>query len=191
MLVSAAREQDGLRVRFHRTRPGTAGYLAQPEADGGRIEEVVHSPDHRTVSFLWRAPAGEARFRFPYGGSASFAADAAVDPGSLDYVFFEGAGVRVTARVPRGCPMRPFVDLRVVLPPGTAPARVSFPDGRWAALEEEDNSLRWDLPKTPEGVLAGGDHGFVLRAGGTDHAFWISVDPDGALAAPGGYLENW
>jgi len=191
VLVSAAREDGAVRVQMRRTRPGTAGYLSEPTADAGTVVQLVHSPDHRTASFLWRDPRGEVRFRFPYGGFGRFAADGPADPGWVDYVFFEAEGLRVTARVPRGCPMRPFVDLRFALAPGRMPATVTLPDGRRATLEKEDDILRWDLPMNPEGVLAGGDHPWAVLGGGTEERFWITIDADGALAAPGGYLENW
>jgi hypothetical protein len=191
VLATAAPDPGGLRVRFQRTRPGTAGYLAGPEADGGSITEVVHSPDHLSLSFLWRDRSGEVRCRFPYGGVGRFAAGGDVDPGRIEYVFLEDEGVRVTAEVPRGCPILPFVDLRIHVDPGGLPAGIRFPDGRSEVLHGEDNRVRWRLPATPEGVLAGGDHELVLLAAGRDRLLLLSIDADGALAAPCGFVQNW
>ncbi|MGH7162131.1 MAG: hypothetical protein ACREID_01500, partial [Planctomycetota bacterium] len=59
--ASAAREEGGLRVWFRRSEAGTSGHLPALAAEGGRLEELIYSPDRLSVSALWREPRGEVR----------------------------------------------------------------------------------------------------------------------------------
>jgi len=186
--VTAAREPEGIRVRFRRLRAGAADVLARLEADGGSIDEVLHSPDHRTVSCLWRDPRGEIRCAFPFGGVGEFRAGDAPDPGRLDYVLLAGDDVLVTMQLPRGCPMRPRLTLRVE---GVRTARLRLPGGRVVPVAGGGEAT-WTLPTDDRGVLVGADHELRLEtADGAARTILIGIDPDGTPAALSGYLKNW
>ncbi len=191
--VSAARAADGLRVRFRRLGgQGTAEHAARLDADGGRLDQIRHSPDRLTVSVLWREPAGTLECAFPYGGVGRFRADTSIDDRAIEYVFLEGDGVAVTAQVPAGCPMQPFLPLDIRLAPEHLPGRLQMPGGRTVALEGEKTSCRAALPHDDDGGLRGDDLEFVLHtAAGTPHRFLVGIDPDGTPSAITGFVRNW
>lgn len=191
--VSAARTAEGLRVRFRRLGGrGTAEHAARLDADGGRLEEILHSPDRLTVSVLWREPAGTLRCAFPYGGIGRFRADTPIEVRAVEYVFCESDGIAVTAQLPAGCLMQSSLPLDVKLAPGHLPGRLHLPGGRTVALEHEETSCRAPLPCDTDGGLEGGDLEFVLHtAAGTPHRFLVGIDPDGTPSAITGFVRNW
>ena len=191
--ITAARDADGIRVRFRRLGgQGSAEHAARLDAEGGSLEQIVHSPDRLTVSVLWRAPAGALRCSFPYGGVGRFRAETPVASRAVDYVFFQGEGVEVTAQVPAGCLMQPFLTLHVRLAPARVPGSLRMPGGRTLALEREETDCRLALPRDRDGVLAGGDLEVLLHtADGDRHRFLVGIDPDGTPSAVSGFVRNW
>lgn len=184
--VQAALEGDAVRVAFRRTEPGSAGHLARLEADGGRLEEVVHSPDRLTVSVLWREAEGALRCSFAYGGEASYPAGGPASDEEVLYVFLDEAGARVTARLPGANPVRPALPLDVQLPPALLPALL---DGR--ALREPRTRVLLPLPVDADGALVEGDSVVVLEtAGGGRRELLLGIDPDGTPTATTGYVRR-
>jgi hypothetical protein len=184
--VQAAREDGDLRVAFRRTEAGSAGHLARLEADGGRLEEVVHSPDRLTVSVLWREPQGELRCSFAYGGSASRAAGGEAPDETVEYVFLDAEGATVTARLPLGNPVRPALPLEVTLDPALLPALLDR-----TRLERPRTLVSFPLPVDADGALVRGDSVVVIRTtGGGRREFLVGVDPDGTPTATTGYIRR-
>jgi hypothetical protein len=190
--VSAARETDGIRVQFRRLATGAGEHRARLAADGGRLAEVVHSPDLRTVSVLWHQPRGTLRCSFPYGGVGRFGAGDPTDPGQVDYVFHESAHARVTARVPRGSPMRSRLALDVHVGADLLPARLETPRGGAFEITVGEARVPLELPRDRHGVLESGDHEvFLHTAGGETLSFLVGIDRDGTPAATTGFVRNW
>ena len=191
--VTAARDADGIRVQFRRLGgQGSAEHVARLDADGGVLDQVLHSPDRRTVSVLWRAPVGALQCSFPYGGVGRFRAGTYVDSHAVEYVFFQGEGVEVTAQVPAGCPMQPFLSLHMRLAPDRVPGSLRMPGGRTVVLEREETDCQLALPRDRDGVLAGGDLELSLQtADGDRHRFLVGIDPDGTPSAVSGFVRNW
>jgi hypothetical protein len=190
--VSAAPEAGGLRVRFRRAEAGTGGHPAQLEADGGRLEQVLHSPDRLTVSVLWREPSGTLRCAFPYGGVGEFHSASPGEPGEVEYVLLEETDALVECRLPRACTMRPVLPLRILLGPSLLPAQLELAGEDRITISERDTSVAWEIPTDPEGTLVGGDHAFRLQTSdGSSWTFLLSVDPDGTPAATTGFIRNW
>ena len=191
--VSAAPAADGLRIRFRRLGgQGSAGHVAQLEADGGQLDQVLHSPDRLTVSVRWRKPTGTLRCAFPYGGRGRFRAGTHVDTRVVEYVFLKREGIEVTAHVPAACLVQPFLPLHARLASDHLPGSMRLPDGRTVALEHEETSCRLVLPRDDDGVLAAGDLELVLRAAnGDQHRFLVTIDPDGTPSAVTGFVRNW
>jgi len=166
--------------------------VARLEADGGTLDQILHSPDRLTVSVLWRAPVGTLECSFPYGGVGRFRAETTIDGHAVEYVFFQSEGVEVTAQVPAGCPMQPSLSLHIQLAPARVPADLRMPDGRTIVLEGEETVCRLDLARDSAGVLAGADVELVLRAADGDRqSFLVGVDPDGTPSAVSGFVRNW
>ncbi|MHC4933262.1 MAG: hypothetical protein ACYTGV_13850 [Planctomycetota bacterium] len=192
--VSAAPAKGGgAWVRFRRERPtGRDPRQARVEASGGHIEELLHSPDLRTVAVLWREPEGDLRCSFPYGGEGIFRSGQELAKGDVEYVFLEAPGVVVTARLPRGCVMRRALDLRVQLEDSKLPARLRVSAREPVPLDRSDSLHRYELPSDPRGALLRGDHAIVIEdATGGAWPFLISIDRDGTPAAVSGYIRNW
>jgi hypothetical protein len=184
--VQAAREDGALRIAFRRMEAGSAGHPARLEADGGRLEEVVHSPDRLTVSTLWREPLGELRCSFAYGGSASHPAGAEAPDETVEYVFLDEEGVQVTARLPLANPVRPVLPLEVTLAPALLPALLDR-----TRLDAPLSRVAFPLPLDPDGALLAGDSVVVIRtAGGGRREFLVGVDPDGTPTATTGYIRR-
>jgi hypothetical protein len=159
---------------------------------GGSIEVVVISPDRRTVAALWRDPAGSLRCRYPSGAVGEWRAEAPVLVGSVDYVFFEHDGIRVTGSLPRGCTMAPSVELRIRLAERYLPARVELPDAAPVRLRVSAAAARLIFRRTRRGRLEQGDHVVAIEAaGGERWTFLVGVDSDGTPAAVSGYAANW
>jgi len=191
--VTAARGADGIRVQFRRLGgQGAAEHAARLEADGGSLEQILHSPDRLTVSVLWRAPVGALQCSFPYGGVGRFRAGTNVETRAVEYVFYSGEGVEVTAQVPAGCMMQPLLCLHIQLAPDRVPGSLRMPGGRTIVLEREETDCRLALPRDGDGVLTGGDVEFVLNTATEDgHRFLIGIDPDGTPSAVSGFVRNW
>lgn len=191
--VTAARAEDGIRVQFRRLGgQGSAEHVARLVAEGGSVEQILHSPDRLTVSVLWRAPAGTLTCSFPYGGVGRFRADTDIDSRTVEYVFLLAEGVEVSARVPAGCTMQPFLALHIQLAPDRVPGSLRMPDGRTLPLERGETDCRLDLPRDGNGALAGGDVELVLNTAAEDgQRFLIGVDPDGTPSAISGFVRNW
>jgi hypothetical protein len=191
--VTAARDADGIRVQFRRLGGRlSAGHAARLVAEGGSLEQILHSPDRLTASVLWRAPAGTLQCSFPYGGVGRFRAGTSLDGRMVEYVFLSAEGVEVTAQLPAGCTMQPFLSLHIQLSPDRVPGSLRMPDGRDLTLEHEGTDCRLALPRDGDGVLAGGDLELVLRtAAGDGHRFLVGVDPDGTPSAITGFVRNW
>jgi hypothetical protein len=190
--VSAARAEDGLRVRFRRlSGQGSAEHAGRLTCDAGFLEQIVHSPDRLTLSVLWREPAGTLRCAFPYGGVGRFSVGAPMEEGVVEYVFLAREGIEVTAQVPAGCLMQPSLPLHIQLTPDHLPASLSMPGGRSMALEREETDCRLALP-LDDGALVDGDVELVVQtADGERHAFLVGVDPDGTPSAVTGFVRNW
>ncbi|MCI0589907.1 MAG: hypothetical protein L0323_24095 [Planctomycetes bacterium] len=176
--VSAAPAPGGLRVRFRRLEGADPDRPPELRADGGVLDEIVFSPDLRAVSALWREPRGKLSCRFPYDGVAVFEAGRPVEPGTVEYVFLESEGVRVTAALPRGCLLLPALPFR--LPPAT---RLLLPDG--AALPD----AILVLPRDGRGALRQGDLALTLETPNGLFEFLVGVDADGTPAAISGYVD--
>lgn len=190
--VFAADAEDGVRVRFRRTRPGVMENLARVEATGGEVAEVIHSPDLLEVAVLWLRPEGELRCAFAYGGQAAFAADGPRDAGRVEYVFLRCPWAEVTASVPRACPTVGALALAVRVDPSRLPARLDVPGRPPLLLESPDCVARVELPRTAPGVLAAGDLELTLHSSRAEAAaFLVGVDPDGAPVAVTGFVRNW
>lgn len=191
--VGAAPDADGIRVQFRRLGGQVAvEHTARLDADGGSLGQVLHSPDRRTVSVLWLAPAGTLTCSFPYGGVGRFRAGTPVDGRSVEYVLYAADGVEVTAQVPAACPMQPSLCLHIQLSPDRVPGELVTPNGRHHALAGEWTDRWFALPRDGEGVLAAGDLEFVLNTATEDgHRFLIGVDPDGTPSAVSGFVRNW
>jgi hypothetical protein len=191
--VSAAPDGDAIRVQFRRLGgQGTAEHGAHLAAEGGSLSQVLHSPDRRTVSVFWQAPAGTLTCAFPYGGVGRFRAGTPVEGRTVEYVFYAAEGIEVTARVPAGCPMQPSICLHIQLSPDRVPGALVTPDGRHYALAGGRTDRWFALPRDSEGVLAAGDLEFVLNTATDDgHRFIIAIDPDGTPSAVSGFVRNW
>jgi hypothetical protein len=191
--VTAARDADGIRVQFRRLGgQGSVENTARLDADGGRIDEVVHSPDRLTVSVLWRAPVGTLQCSFPYGGVGRFRAETSVDSRAVEYVFLSAEGVEVVSQVPAGCTMQPFLLLHIQVAPDHLPGSLHVPGGPTVALEREETSFRLALPRDGTGGLVEGDLELVLRtANGDQRLFLVGIDADGTPSAITGFVRNW
>lgn len=176
--ISAAPAEGGVRVRFRRLGGADPDKPPELRADGGTLDEVVFSPDLKAVSALWRAPRGKLTCRFPYAGVSVFEAGGAVDPATVEYVFAEAEGVRVTASLPRGCLLLPALPLRV-----DPPAPLLLPDGTTLP------GATVPLPRDAKGVLRQGDLPLALVTENGLVAFLVGIDADGTPAAPSGYVE--
>ena len=179
----------GERVWFRRSKVGVSGHRARLEADGGRVEAVVHSPDLATVSVLWREPRGTLRCVFPYGGVGVRRSGAPVERGTYDYVFLEKEGMVVTGSVPRGCPMVDEVALRFRAEPDSYPLRVRAAGGELHEIGSKEEAFAFRLPRNEEGALTEGDYEIVIEtARRRKFVALLAIEPDGALAAVSGYL---
>lgn len=185
--VSAAPAPGGVRVRFR--RPGGADPDRPPElrAEGGVLDEIVVSPDLRTISARWSGPSGRLSCRFPYDGAATFEAGGPVDGTTVEYVFLEAEGVRVTGALPRGCLLLPALPLRLLIPKELEPARVVLPDGRSLPVGEDHDALL-PLTRDERGVLRRGDLPMTLETARGPLEFLVSIDDDGIPAATSGYV---
>jgi hypothetical protein len=191
--ASAAQEADGIRVQFRRLQGHSSANLASLTADGGRLEQVVHSPDGLTASALWKDPSGTVSVRFPFGGEARVSADALSESRSR-YIFYEGEGATVSATVPQACPVRPAMDLTIELADETLRAQLVFPDGRSREISKRKMVISFDFP-TRKGRLMAGDLMLELRLfDGNRNRFLVGIDSDGTPAAVSGYvqpLDRW
>lgn len=191
MLVRSAAEGDALRVWFRYPYPTDDERRARLRADGGRLVQVTHSPDRRTVSALWIDRAGELVCRFPRGAEARLDAGAAGDPAVVEYVFLAQADARVTAEVPRACLMTPRLILRIFVAPDELPARLELPGGEKVELVDPVSIHVLELERSPAGVLRGGDTMLRLHTAAGAYAFLVGVDPDGTPTATSGYVQKW
>jgi hypothetical protein len=182
--ISAAPAEGGIRVRFRRLKGESPDRPPELHADGGALEEVVFSPDLKAVSALWRAPEGKLSCRFPYDGVAVLEAGGPVDPTTVEYVFLEAEGARVTAVLPRGCLLLPALPLR--LPPG---ARLLLPNGIEIPVGEDDTAML-PLPRDTSGVLRRTDLPLVLETARGPIEILVGVDADGTPAAISGYVRS-
>jgi len=190
--MSGATAEGGVLVQFRRLRGGSGEWNARIRGEQGRVSEVVHSFDRLSVSARWEAPAGALTCVFAYGGKAAWNADAAADPRRVRYVFLDSDRWRVSADIPAGCPMRPYLDLIVELPAAALPARLAFPDEKTVTLVAPRTTVRWTLPLFEKGVLASGEFVLVLEGkNGRRQPIVVGLDRDGTPAASLGYLENW
>jgi len=182
--VSAVPAEGGIRVRFRRLKGADPDRTPVLRADGGVLDQIVFSPDLRAVSARWREPRGRLSCRFPYDGVAVFEEGGPVDPATVEYVFLEAGGARVTAALPRGCLLLPAVPLR--LPPATRlllPNGIEIPTG-------EDGTTMLPLPKDTSGVLRRGDLPLLLETAQGPIEFLVGVDADGTPAAISGYVRS-
>jgi len=177
--VSAVPAEGGLRVRFRRIEGADPDRPPELTADGGILDEIVVSPDLKAVSVRWREPRGRLACRFPYDGVSVFEAGGPVDPETVEYVFLEAEGARVTAALPRGCLLLPALPLR--LDPA---ARLLLPDG--TALP----GATVPLPRDRRGVLRPGDFPLILETEHGRFELLIGIDADGTPAAVTGYVDG-
>lgn len=185
--VSAAPAPGGVRVRFRRPGGPDPDRLPELRAEGGALDEIVVSPDLRTISARWREPSGRLSCRFPYDGAATFEAGGPVDGTTVEYVFLEADGVRVTGALPRGCLLLPTLPLRLQIPKELEPARVVLPDGRSLPVGEDHEALL-PLTRDERGVLRRGDLPMTLETARGPLEFLVSIDDDGTPAATSGYV---
>ncbi len=177
--VSAAPAEGGLRVRFRRIAGADPDRPPELEAEGGLLDEIVVSPDLRAVSARWREPRGKLMCRFPYDGVSVFEVGGPVDPVTVEYVFLEAEGARVTAALPRGCLLLPALPLRI-----DPPARLLLPDG--TALP----GATVHLPKDGRGVLRAGDFPLIVETASGRFELLLGIDIDGTPAAVTGYVDG-
>lgn len=182
--VSAAPAEGGVRVRFRRLDGESADRPPELRAEGGLLEEVVFSPDLKAVSARWRRPKGRVTCRFPYDGVAVFEAEAPADPATVEYVFLEAEGARVTALLPRGCLLLPALPLRL-----PAAARLLLPNGIEIPAGE-DGTVMLPLPRDTSGVLRRGDLPLLLETARGPIEFLVGIDADGTPAAISGYVHS-
>jgi hypothetical protein len=191
VLVRAAAEGDALRVWFRYPYPNDTERRARLRADGGRLAQVTHSPDLRTVSALWLERSGELVCRFPRGAEARLGAGETGDTAVVEYVFLAQADARVSAEVARACTMTPRLILRIFVAPDDLPARLVLPDGGEVALTDPVSIHVLELERSPAGVLREGDVMLRLRTAAGTHPFLVGVDPDGTPTATSGYVQKW
>jgi len=190
----AVAESGGLRVWFRCLEPPDGPRAAVLEAAGGRVREVVRSADRGTLSALWLgyAPDDVLACRFPNGAAARVGPDHPADAHDVDYTFVKREWGNVTARVPRGCPMKPILILRVFVEPGGLPGALRFPDGRTERLVDPVSVHVLALPRDRDGRLAAGEQELELRAAdGRTAPFLVGVDRDGTPVATSGWVRNW
>ena len=171
----------GVRVYFRRTEAGTGGSPARLEAEHGTLRDVVHAPDGLGVSVVWANPGGVLRCGFPYGGEGEYRAGGPLEKGVVRYVYVHEDGVRVTGRLPKGCPLQPEVELRV------EPAD--------ATIETETEGIvtatGFRPPRDERGMLRKGVYRLFVVTGQRRVPFLLGIDADGIVAALSGYVENW
>ncbi len=184
--ISAAPEAGGVRVRFRRLGGADPDKPPELRADSGTLEEIVVSPDLKSISAVWRDPAGRLSCRFPYAGVALYEAGRPPDPATVAYVFLDAEGIRVTADLPRGCLLLPALPLRLEVPELLAPARLVLPDGR--SLPDGEHLLL-PLAADERGVLRRGDMPVTVETANGRIGFLVGVDDDGTPAAIDGYVE--
>jgi hypothetical protein len=186
--VTAAPAPGGVRVRFRRLGGADPDRPPELRAEHGALGEVVVSPDLRTISAVWRSPAGALTCRFPYDGIASFDAGATTDPSTVAYVLLDAEDVRVTADLPRGCLLLPALPLRLHAAEALEPARIVHPDGRSL---RRDGDL-WHLPLTADerGILRRGDMAVTVETARGPMEFLVGIDDDGTPAAVSGYVAS-
>lgn len=182
--VSAAPAPGGLRVRFRRLKGESPDRPPELRADGGVLDEIVFSPDLKAVSALWRQPRGKLSCRFPYDGVAVFEVGRPVEPGTVEYVFLESEGARVTAALPRGCLLLPALTLRL-----EPPARLLLPDGTVLPVGAGGEATLL-LPRDIRGVLRQGDIALTVEIASGQVEFLVGIDADGTPAAISGYVET-
>ena len=187
--TGVVREGGDLRVQFRRQGYGVAHHAARVEADGGALEQVVHSADLRTVSTLWRHPYGTLSVRFAFGGAASVTAETPDAGDVIEYVFYERDGVRVSTRLPRSCVVRPFLDLAVHAEASSLPASLALPGGSPRALAAGTSIVRLAL-RQRDVVLKSGDLELFVIHGSRRRSFLVGVDPDGTPSAVTGYVQT-
>jgi hypothetical protein len=189
--VSAVAEGEDARVRFRRLRYGSAGHLARLRVTGGALAEVVHSPDRRSVSVLWRDRNGRLECRFAYGGYGEFDAGGVLDQRLVEYVFLEADGCSITAVVPHANPMRAILPLRVRVESSHLPAMLTAPGGISVAIESTEQAVPFALPADAENALIEGDFEVeILTSDGTSFACLIGVDEDGTPVAATGFVRD-
>jgi len=186
--VSAAPAAGGVRVRFRRITGADPDRPPQLSAEGGTIAEVTCSPDLRAISALWLNPQGRLSCRFPYDGVAVFDALAPADPATVEYVFFEDGGIRVTAALPRACLLLPALPLRVDIPGDLEPVRFVLPDGR--SLSCDGGEVLLPLTVDERGVLRRGDLPVTIETAQGRIEMLVGIDPDGTPAAITGYVAT-
>jgi len=188
--VSAAPAPGGVRVCFRRLKGGSGGRRPELAADAGSLTEIAISPDLLAASALWTGAEGALNCRFPYGGTATYRSGEPTDDTRSLYVLLAADGMRVTAEVPRACPVLPALALTVTVDERLLPVRLHAPGGGVVILDTATATVPLPLPRDRDGVLAGGDH--VLRietAAGDVHELLVTVDPDGTPAATTGYVD--
>ncbi len=190
--MRAVAESGGLRVWFRCLKPIESPRSAVLEADNGTLREITLAPDGGAVSALWLKPRGELRCRFPNGGLGSIGHAFPGDAHDVDYTFVTRSWGNVTARVPRGCPMKPILILRVFVDPKYLPGELRLPGGKSAPLTDPVSVHVLDLPRDQAGRLRGGEQMLELRAKSERTAmFLVGVDADGTPTATSGYVQNW
>jgi len=192
VVASAAREAGGLRVCFRFTRDREPERPPQLEASGGTLRAIAIAPDLRAVSALWVAPRGRLRCLFPPASAGERDASAEAREGTVEYVFLEEPGLRVTAQLAKACLLRPAIELQVDLDPALAPARLELPGGTVRPIGGGTSRVRVALSMDRRKVLRAKDARFtVVDASGGRHPFLLGVDDDGTPTATVGYVRNW
>ncbi len=189
--MSAVADGEDARVRFRRLTYGSAGHFARLQATGGVLAEVVHSPDRRSVSVLWRDRSGRLECRFAYGGYGEFDAEGVLDASRVEYVFLQVDGCSITAVVPRANPMRAILPLRVRVDVSLLPATLNAPGGISVSITEADQTFALALPADEAGALIEGDFEVeILTSDGASFACLIGVDADGTPVAATGFVRD-
>jgi len=187
--VTAADDVDGVRILFELQEGDVTAHDVKVEAESGEVRDVCRSHDLRRVSVLWTNVEGEITCRFPYGqtGTWSSSGGAKLDDEFL-YVFHESERGRVSARVPRGAPVRPALLLHVEIPAKELPATLQWAGREARRLVRPSSFLAVPLPASG-GVLATGDWSVALKTKSGETSFLIGVDPDGTPTATSGFVR--
>jgi hypothetical protein len=186
--ATAVREDGDLRVLFRRYQFSGAEELPEIRVEGGRLDEIVFSADRLTVSALWREPRGRVTVRFPFGGKGEIDARAAVDGRRVEYVFLEDERIRVTARLPVACPVRPRLQIEVAVDEA-----VTLQGKDWLpnTLPPGGGTTSLVFPRDARGVLHPVDIELAVKlSSGRRYTFLVGVDPDGTPSAVTGFVRT-
>ncbi len=190
--VRTAAHEDGTRVWVRLGQENRRLDKPRVTVTAGSVANLAVSPDRRTVSLLWKDPAGSLLCVFPIYGAIAVPASARPAPRWVEYVLLREAGVEVTARLPAQVPMTGRLSVQIQLPARALPARFHFADRRSIPLSREKTDVTLEFETDAQGFLLEADTtGIIHTANGAEHWFLVGVDADGSIAAVTGFVRRW